>query len=249
MFAGQWRFAALAAWAVLAAACSAHPERCKVQCGPAGDCPGGTSCAADLYCHASDDTAGLCTAAEEPDAAASGLDDAAAVPPDASGLALDQPCGDDPESCAGDLVCADYGIGGAHCKETCTGPDDCPGKRSRCSRTDVETDVMICSSNCDPLGTGSGDCAAGEKCLLGRAADGLLDVNCAAHGGQPFLAPCTISADCAPGLICVGTEPNKVCEWLCEVGGTACGEGSSCSSVAGNNELGGVEYSYCQPAT
>ena len=106
---------------------------------------------------------------------------------------------------------------------------------------------MLCSSNCDPLG--SGDCAAGEKCLLGRAADGLLDVNCAAHGGTPLLDPCTISADCAPGLICVGTAPDKVCRQLCEVGAAGCEAGSSCTAVAGENTLGGVEYSYCQPAT
>ena len=245
---GPWRVGALAIGAALAAtACSASPERCKVQCGPSGDCPEGTACGADLYCYASDDHAGLCSAAQDPDASVSDLDDAATGSIDASGLALDDPCGEDPDSCAGDLICADYGIGGAHCKETCTGPDDCRGRRSRCSRTDVETTAMICTSNCDPIGSGSGGCTAGEKCLLGRAADGFLDVNCAAHGGEPYLATCAVSADCAPGLICVGTAPDKVCRWLCEVGGTACGEGSSCTTVAGNNMLGGVEYSYCQP--
>jgi len=229
----RWRAGALAIGAALAlAACSASPERCKVQCGPSGDCPEGTACAADLFCHASDDTAGLCTAAGDADAAVSDRPDAATAPPDAGGLALDEPCGDEPDNC----------------KETCTGPDDCTGTRSRCSRTDVETGAMICTSNCDPIGSGSGGCAAGEKCLLGRAVDGFLDVNCAAHGGVAFHGLCTISADCAPGLICVGTAPNKICERLCEVGGAACGEGSSCTTVAGDNTLGGVEYSYCQPA-
>jgi hypothetical protein len=232
--------------AVCAAACSVRPaERCKVQCGAEGECPENTACAADLYCHASDDTAGLCPAAGEPDAS-SDLDDAAVVPPDASGLALDQPCEDDPDSCTGDLVCADYGVGGAHCKETCTAPEDCRGARSRCSRTDVDSGEMLCSSNCDPLGTG--DCADGEKCLLGRALDDLLDVNCAAHGGKALLDPCSISADCGPGLICVGTAPDKLCRQLCVVGDTSCGAGSSCTAVAGENQLGGVDYSYCQPS-
>ncbi len=232
--------------AVAAAACSAQPERCKVQCGPAGDCPEGTACGADLYCYASDDHAGLCTAASDADASSlPGDPDAAISPPDAGKLALDEPCADD-DSCAGDLVCADYGTGGSHCKATCTGPDDCPGVRSRCSRADVDSGDMLCSSNCDPLG--SGQCAADEKCLLGRATDGLLDVNCAAHGGKALLDPCTISADCGPGLICVGTAPNKVCEELCEVGGNGCGAGASCTAVAGDNQLGGADYSYCQPS-
>jgi hypothetical protein len=238
-------FLALAA-ALCAAGCSAQPERCKVQCGPSGDCPEGTACGADLYCYASDDHAGLCTASAADAAALPGDPDAALVPPDASELALDQPCAADGADCAGDLVCADYGVGGSHCKATCTEPGDCTGVRSRCSRTDVDSGDMLCSSNCDPLGTG--DCADGEKCLLGRAADGLLDVNCAAHGGIDLLDPCTISADCRPGLICVGTAPNKVCQQLCEVGTASCGPGASCTAVAGENQLGGVEYSYCQPS-
>jgi hypothetical protein len=233
--------------AVWVAACSAQPERCKVQCGPSGDCPEGTACGADLYCYASDDHAGLCTASAADASSLPGDPDAAGVPPDAGALALalDQPCTDG-DVCAGDLVCADYGVGGSHCKATCAGPDDCPGVRSRCSRTDVDSGDMLCSSNCNPLG--SGDCADGEKCLLGRAADDLLDVNCAAHGGKALLDPCTISADCGPGLICVGTAPSKVCRQLCVVGSTSCGTGASCPAVAGENQLGGVDYSYCQPS-
>lgn len=234
--------------AAAATACSTHPGRCKVQCGPGGDCPGGTTCGADLYCHASDEGGALCTGTgADTDAAPDGVADAATSPPDAGLLALDQPCPDGEDaSCEEDLVCADYGIGGAHCKRTCTGPDDCPGARSRCSRTDVASGQTICSASCDPLG--SGQCADGEKCLLGRAADGFLDVNCAAHGGQAHGQACAISADCGPGLICVGTAPDKRCETLCEVGGSGCAAGSSCTSVAGDNQLGGVEYSYCQPS-
>src|SRR5262245_3091398 len=108
---------------VCAVGCSAQPERCKVQCGPAGDCPEGTACGADQYCYASDDHAGLCTASAADASSLPGDPDAAVVPPDAGKLLLDQPCAEE-DSCAGDLLCADYGVGGSHCKEICTRPDD-----------------------------------------------------------------------------------------------------------------------------
>ena len=230
--------------AVLGASCQiGTPEPCSVQCGPLASCPEGNACMADGYCHSREEPGELCSTTPAADASPGELD-AASATPDAGGLALDEPCADG-ELCASELVCADYGIGGSHCKPTCAGPDDCPGPRARCSRTDVDTSAMICSSNCDPLVSDS--CSAGDKCGLGRAPDGKLDVNCMAHGGVAYHATCAITADCGPGLICVGVDPNKLCERLCVVGVTDCGTSSSCTTVSGDNLLGGVEYSYCQP--
>lgn len=227
---------------VVGSSCTTSPKRCSVQCGPAGDCPNGTECMADGYCYSREEPGASCSEIVGDAGTTDG--DAAVGTADAGPLAVDQPCADG-DVCAAELVCADFGVGGAHCKPTCTVPEDCVGPRSRCSRTDVETADMVCSSNCDPLG--SGECSAGEKCLLSRAPDSRLDANCVAHGGQAFQESCTISADCAPGLLCIGTDPNKLCEHLCAVGGTDCGAGSACNAVAGDNELGGVNYSYCQP--
>lgn len=228
--------------AMLSGACDPNPERCAVLCGAAGDCPEGHACGTDGYCYSREDPGALCSAAGRDAAPTS---DGMPGEADAGLLAVDQPCAAD-ESCMADLVCADPGVGGAHCMPTCGPEEECLGVRSRCSRMDVDTNVMVCSSNCDPLG--EGECGAGEKCLLSRATDGRLDVLCAAHGGQGYQESCEISADCGPGLICIGTAPDRVCEDLCVVGDTVCDVNFTCASVAGDNELAGDEYSYCQPS-
>jgi hypothetical protein len=233
-------FVRLAVAALLVAgACSpGEPQYCKVRCGSAGDCPEGTACEIDGFCHSNDEPGELCSATG--DDAAPGAD--AADPADAGLPALDEPCA---ETCAAELICANIGAGGSHCKEVCESPDDCTGPRSRCSRTDVESAAMICSSNCDPLG--DGECSGDDKCNLSRAPDGRLDVHCVVHGGQAFGDSCEASIDCGPALLCIGVDPNKQCERLCEVGVTDCGPDATCTAVGGDNELGGANYSYCQP--
>lgn len=108
-----------AAAATSAAACSAgNPQACTVVCSELGQCPDGTSCGVDGYCHTSDESANSC-ASETPDGSIPVRPDGSLVDdPDGSVVivpdgSVDPPpdASVGPDACAGDETFAEVDLG------------------------------------------------------------------------------------------------------------------------------------------
>ena len=108
-----------AAAATSSAACSAGtPQACTVVCSEEGQCPDGTSCGVDGYCHTSDEASNSCTS-ETPDGSISVRPDGSLVDdPDGSVVvvpdgAVDPPpdASVGPDACAGDETFAEVDLG------------------------------------------------------------------------------------------------------------------------------------------
>lgn len=102
------------------------------------------------------------------------------------------------------------------CKPICHTSDDCELKQ-QCipvlqdmSTTEVPG-LRVCTSHCDPTQP-EPPCSLGLTCVYNSL---VKDFECATSGGVPEASPCTSSASCNPGLICVGVAPSYTCERWC----------------------------------
>jgi hypothetical protein len=88
------------------------------------------------------------------------------------------------------------------------------------------TDFRICSMPCGPLASDPPTCASGMSCFIFSGEFTSCDCRKEMRGDG---APCKDAHECAPGLMCVGTE--GMCRPICRLTGQDCAADRVCTKL------------------
>lgn len=163
--------------------------------------------------------------------------------------------------CAKGYVC----LGDSACHKYCANNTDCTGPRGQCVIQVVDgsnnpiSGAVICSSNCDPLGTASTYCPANDKCgifsatYMGVAHD-ITDCEAQGAGGQG--SDCTVAGSnppngddtkCAANQMCTTLNGTTFqCRHVCNrANSSGCTAQQTCLGFNPALAIGGTTYGVC----
>ena len=149
------------------------------------------------------------------------------------------------------------------CKKYCSADADCGSPRGQCvlditgSGGQPIPDVpTVCSSNCDPVATGTTFCPTNFKCNIFVATHNGQNkniVDCSPAGAGKQGASCKsngmgVDSLCAPNFSCTTVDggTNFNCRHFCDkTANTGCPAGTTCISFNPAFTIKGVEYGVC----
>jgi hypothetical protein len=157
--------------------------------------------------------------------------------------AADEACALDAECAAGLACVAVLGTEG-RCQRYCAGDGDCaPGLQ--CAELVEGVGIGICGSAC----TLDGGCPVGEACKIELvfdfdSANVVAFPVCVPPAGNAAGNGCSLSTECAAGLICDLTP--GTCGAMCRFDGSLPCATGTCTSVEAPILLGGLEHGVCR---
>ena len=151
--------------------------------------------------------------------------------------------------CKQGYSCIDDGAGHpSWCARFCESDNNCTGTGSRCIH-DLQNangnpiGAHVCSNACDPYAlTG---CPTGMSCQGFNDAGGDFS-DCVYIGSKTVGTSCTLSSECAAGLLCVNQSNVSTCRKLCVMGNSStCPSSQTCTGFTDPLTIGTVTYGAC----